>query len=172
MKILLIRHAQAKNKQKWAEQGGLEPQRPLSRRGRKKMQESASGLRTLVEHIDVLMSSTLERALQTANILKEEYRLNRVQVSSFLEPATHPATLTEHLKGYPPDEVIALVGHEPHLSCLLAHLTAGQHSLPFTHFSKGGAALVECDGLPSPGRCQLKWLVTSAILEQHKKPLC
>lgn len=167
MKILIVRHAPAKNRLKWAESGGIETQRPLTKKGVKKMQQAVKGLHKMVEHVDVILSSTLERSIHTATLLCEQFGLQGIQKSSFLEPGVHPQDLLEHLRAYSEDDTVVLVGHEPDLSELTCFLTAGEASKPFLYFRKGGAALLECEGLPFPGRCSLTWFVTREMLEAY-----
>ncbi len=167
MKILIVRHAPAKNRLKWAEAGGMEMQRPLTKRGVKKMQQAAKGLCKIVESVDVILSSTLERSIHTATILCEQFGLKRIQQSSFLEPGVHPQDLLEHLRAHSEEHTVMLVGHEPDLSEFACYLTTGEQSEPFLYFRKGGAALLECEGLPFPGRCSLTWFVTREMLEAY-----
>lgn len=165
MKILIVRHGSAKDREKWHESGGMETQRPLSKRGEKKMELAAAGLHKLVEHVDVIMNSTYERSIQTATIFQEQFGLEKTQKSSFLEPGVHPQELVDHIREYPDSHTMMLVGHEPGLSGLVAYLTAGRHAEPFLYFRKGTAALLECEGLPDAARCSMKWFVTRQMLE-------
>ena len=68
MNILVIRHAIAADRERHAEQhdGEDDGLRPLTARGRKRMREGARGLRRLVPKIDLLATSPLTRAAQTA----------------------------------------------------------------------------------------------------------
>ena len=63
---------------------------------------------------------------------------------------------------HPADAMVALVGHEPTLSVLLAHLLGARDGDPFA-FKKGGAALVDLpDGPSDPGR--LVWFLKPRVL--------
>jgi len=66
MQLLLIRHAIAEDRFEFARTGQSDYYRPLTERGRARMARGATGLRTLVPDIDVLATSPLTRAVQTA----------------------------------------------------------------------------------------------------------
>jgi phosphohistidine phosphatase len=68
----------------------------------------------------------------------------------------------EFLAGLPTDATVALVGHEPWLSALLARLLGSGEADRFT-FKKGGAALVDVPGPPAEGG-RLVWYVRPKIL--------
>jgi phosphohistidine phosphatase len=66
------------------------------------------------------------------------------------------------LGGWPKDATIAVVGHEPDLSALLAHLLGGAKCERLT-FRKGGAALLELPGTPGQGG-RLVWYLRPRVL--------
>lgn len=79
-RIYFIRHGEVYNPKKiWY---GRLPFFGLTRKGRKQIEQAAEHLKN--EHIDVIYSSPLLRARQSAEILKEELRLNRVHFSGKL----------------------------------------------------------------------------------------
>jgi phosphohistidine phosphatase SixA len=59
---------------------------------------------------------------------------------------------------------VAIVGHEPHLSVLLARLVGSSHAERVT-FRKGGAALVELPGRLDEGGA-LVWFLPPKILRR------
>src|SRR5262249_17271331 len=73
MNLLIIRHATAQDKGEWAKSGRSDDERPLTGEGRRKMAQTAKGLRNVVDQIDVLATSPLVRARQTAEIVAEEF---------------------------------------------------------------------------------------------------
>ena len=60
---------------------------------------------------------------------------------------------------------IAVVGHEPHISMLLALLVAGDANAMAATFKKGAAALLAADD-PRPGNFSLEWLIQPAALRR------
>jgi len=58
---------------------------------------------------------------------------------------------------------LALVGHEPHLSTLIGHLTSEGKRLDVT-LKKGGVCYLSVDDLHQEHRATLEWLLTPGIL--------
>ena len=93
---------------------------------------------------DVLLTSPWLRARQTAEIAAAAWgRCEAVETEtlaggSFEEQA-------EVLDRYPKDATVAVVGHEPHVSALLARIL-GCRDEERLAFKKGGAALVDVPG--------------------------
>ena len=87
MDLLVIRHAIAVDPADSTD----DDSRPLTAEGKKKMRQGAQGLRQSVPQIDVLATSPLTRAVETAEIVSEAYEdLARVVVPA-LAPG-HPAS--------------------------------------------------------------------------------
>src|SRR5688500_2542867 len=96
MRVVVIRHAIAEDQDEFAKTGRGDGERSLTKEGRRKMRAGAAGLRTIVEQIDVLAASPLERAKQTAEIVREAYgdSLKTTEVAA-LEP-TKPVNAVLH----------------------------------------------------------------------------
>ncbi|MGH7674557.1 MAG: SixA phosphatase family protein, partial [Gemmatimonadales bacterium] len=73
MQLLIVRHAIAQDRDEHATSGQDDSLRSLTREGRVKMRQAAKGLHRLVKTLDVLATSPLARAAQTAEILGAEY---------------------------------------------------------------------------------------------------
>src|SRR6187455_763171 len=75
MNVLVIRHAIAEDRKDFARRskGADDGLRPLTKDGRRKMRSAARGLACLVPTVDVLASSGLKRAQQTAAIVGVHY---------------------------------------------------------------------------------------------------
>ena len=159
MKVLLVRHAPAV---KSGTGGVRDHDRPLTRRGRRRFRLAARGLARIAGRPDVLLTSPLIRARQTADITARAFG----RVAPRIEPALGEDdvdVLVTTLKRFPADATVALVGHEPALSGLLAHLIGMHQGENRFAFKKGGAALVNLPEGPSvPG--QLLWFVKPRIL--------
>jgi phosphohistidine phosphatase len=161
MKILIIRHGiAAQQSSKSADET-----RKLTKIGRQKMKKAAHGLRTLVEQIDLIASSPLIRATQTAEIVGEVYHGTRIVQIAALSPGRPPAALLEWLNAHPPTATVALIGHEPHLSTFLCWLMTGLQE-SFVTLKKGGAALLEINGPATAGRAKLLWLMRAGQLRK------
>lgn len=162
MRLLLIRHAIAEEREDFARTGKDDRLRPLTDEGRKKMKQAARGLRTLVPDIDLLATSPLTRAAQTGAILDSVYGgLDEVEIEE-LSPETTPEAFLRWLRQQKGD-VVAAVGHEPSLSQILGWLLTGTDRRLFA-FRKGGACLLELGDEPAGGTATLLWALTPAQL--------
>jgi len=156
MKLLLIRHAHALD--------GLDDDaRPLSDRGVKSLARVVRGLGRLGLEVDHLVHSPKVRAVQTADAVAALLRAEgSTAVHDGLAEAPGNALLV-HLRGQ--DGTVAVVGHEPHLTSLLAWLVAGRPSEDgCVELKKGGVAVLE--GEPRPGGMRLMLLATPALLRR------
>lgn len=162
MQLLLIRHAIAEDRYAFARTGQSDDHRPLTERGRERMKRAAAGLRTLVPELDVLATSPLTRAVETAEIVARAYDDMPIErVDALGSGDVHE--LAEWLKDQSGADVIAAVGHEPHISDWAAwFLTGGRHG--FTVVKKGSAMLLDlADGI-RPGGARLTWFAAPAHL--------
>jgi phosphohistidine phosphatase len=159
MQLLIVRHAIAEDRVEHAATGRGDDERPLTAKGAERMRQAAAGLRRLVPRIDVLGSSPLERAQQTAAIVQDALDAPKPMIRDELLPERAPGALAEWLGFLPADAVVAIVGHEPHLSELVGWLTTGQ-ACSLVELKKGSACLLEISGRPQPGSAVLRWLLT------------
>ena len=166
MQILLIRHAIAEDREAFALTGREDDDRPLTERGRKRMSKAARGICRLSPALDLLVSSPLVRAVETAAILADVYALRDAHPSRLIFDGLAPGwglePVVEWVRSRPADSSIALVGHEPEMSLLLGRLLSGREQSWF-RFKKGGACLLE-SGPEGRGRFQLQWALTPAQL--------
>jgi phosphohistidine phosphatase len=136
MQLLFLRHGPAVAKTDWTAE---EDARPLSAEGRLLVRDIACSLPRLKTHPDVIITSPLARAHQTAeivgNCLDEK---DNIVVDKRLAPGFGLKQLEKVLRDYPEDTVLMLVGHDPDFSELVRTLTGGRISI-----RKGGLAQVE-----------------------------
>jgi phosphohistidine phosphatase len=166
MQIVIIRHGIAASSAS-AKSSQDDAARSLTKEGRQKMRKAAKGLRRLVPELDLIATSPLARAAETAEIISEAYDGARTIQISALSPRKPVATLLEWLNAHPPDATVALVGHEPHLSTFLCWLLTGLQE-SFVDLKKGGVALLEATAPVAPGRAKLHWLLKSSQLRDLK----
>jgi phosphohistidine phosphatase len=163
MQLLIIRHAIAEDKEAFARTGRPDTERPLTKRGQKVMARVAKGLRRQVKSIDVLAASPLVRAAQTAAIVAKEYGEIAVDTVPALDPESAPAAFAAWLRTQRDAEVVAVVGHEPHLGMLVTWLMSGLRDSHVT-LEKAGACLLEIEGQPGARSATLRWLLTPEVL--------
>jgi len=158
MQLLIIRHAAALPR---GTPGIADERRPLTAEGEARFRECAQGIATLVERPDALLTSPWLRARQTAAIAAAAWgRCEVVECSalaggSFEEQA---AVLDRHPKA----ATVAVVGHEPYLSALLARILGCPEEGRLA-FKKGGAALVELPGRLADGGSLVFFLPPKAL---------
>jgi phosphohistidine phosphatase len=157
VKLLIVRHGAAGDRETWQAEGHDDRLRPLTPDGKKEVRRAAAGLVTLVPDLPVLATSPLTRASQTADIVAKAYRCEIISLDA-LEPEQDPARTVAWLRTRQPDSTIGLVGHEPHLSTLVGYLLTGDRD-SFIDLKKGGACLLKMDTQVRPGGAALKWLL-------------
>jgi phosphohistidine phosphatase len=162
MQLVVIRHAIAMEREEFAPTGRHDSLRPLTDKGKAKMKSAAAGLRELVPSIDVLAASPFTRAQQTAEIVASAYEGLRLHTTSSLEPDSAFADFVAWLRTQR-GEMVAVVGHEPHLGTLVTWLMTGieESRVPL---KKGAAVLLEFPAVPSSGTGRLQWALTASQL--------
>ena len=158
MKLLLVRHAAAVPS---GTPGVPDDERPLTSEGAAKFRVAAKGLARIARRPDVLLTSPLPRARATADIAAQAFK----RIEPTVEPALAHGSVDQILTALgrrPSDATIALVGHEPTLSMILARLLGAADSERLA-FKKGGAALVDLPDGPSAGG-QLVWFLKPKVL--------
>lgn len=140
--------------------------RPLTPDGRRKTRAAARGLRRLKPEIDLIYTSPLPRALQTAEIVAAELRLATAALrqTPALAPGAPRSDLFRELNGDGGNGVgaargILVVGHEPDLSNLIAHLLTGDSRGLDLALKKSAIAALEVASLPPIERATLLWFL-------------
>jgi len=159
--LYLVRHAIA------AERGPEWPddtKRPLTEIGVSRFKEVVEGLVWLGVEIDEIFASPLVRARQTATLLATGLA-NKMTVKMLeaLAPGHPPRSVMSELSKAAKRHRIALVGHEPGLGELAAHLIGAPRPLPF---KKGGVAHITVQGLTARRAGELTWLLPPKVLRR------
>jgi phosphohistidine phosphatase len=160
--LLLVRHAIAEDRVAFARTGQPDDQRPLSSEGRKKMRLVSEALRDLLPSPDLLVSSPLVRARQTAQVLAAAVDLQIVECPA-LAPSGEPAQVFHFLAGRRGARTVIAVGHEPGLSQLAGFALTGRAQALFS-LKKGAACLLDVAPAWRGGAATLVWMLTPAQL--------
>lgn len=168
MKLLIIRHAAAEDKDEWARTGKSDDERPLTADGARDMAKAAKGLRAIISEVDHIATSPLVRARQTADIVASELGAKPIEVTDVLIPDTPLSDFTSWLAHRELDETVAVVGHEPHLGILATWLISSVEE-PRIEFKKGAACLIEFDETPASGLGILRWAIPPGQLRRLGK---
>ncbi|SRR6266540_3106955 len=162
MRIYLIRHSNA------VDPGtpGYEDdsQRPLTEKGRDKMNKIASALKTMNIKPDLIVSSPYVRARQTAEILVKvlKYKKNLAFSEALVPMGSAEEMIGEINEKYNVDELV-LVSHEPCISNLIGTLTAANPDISI-NIKNGGICCISSDDLRVERTASLEWLLTPKIL--------
>jgi phosphohistidine phosphatase len=135
--------------------------RPLTPKGKKKMRRIAEGMQALDLSFDLILSSPLVRARQTAEILAKVFKAEKnLKFTEHLAVGGDSKALIDEIdRKYGTLAGIVLVGHEPSLSQLISLLLSGDGGLSIM-MRKGGLCKLTVDSLRH-GRCAtLDWLLT------------
>ena len=163
MDLLVIRHAIAVDPADSTD----DDSRPLTPEGKKKMRQGAQGLRQSVPAIDVLATSPLVRAVETAEIVAEAYGDLATVVVPVLAPG-HPASaVAVWLEKQRAHNVVAVVGHEPGLSRMVSWFLSGTER-SIIDFKKGAACLLTFPGAVTASSASLLWALAPSQLRALK----
>jgi phosphohistidine phosphatase len=157
MRVYFLRHGLAGDREEWR---GDDFDRPLTDKGRERMAREANKMVELSLALDVIVTSPLVRARQTADIVAAGLdRRDRLVEDERLGLDFDPSRLAGILREHPRANAIMLVGHEPSMSETIGHLVGGAR----IDLKKGGLACVD---LPDPSSLDgvLTWLVPPKVL--------
>ena len=162
--LYLIRHGIAEERgEAWPD----DSKRPLTEDGTSRMRKAARGLSRLGVAFDIVFTSPLVRARQTAEIVAGGLapRPTLVNIES-LAPDAGYAALMADLEKQARKPRIALVGHEPDIGELAARLIGSRRAI---EFKKGAICRIDLDEIPPNGPGQLRWFLTPKTLLALKK---
>ncbi len=156
MRLYFLRHGLA-DRSEWY---GPDFERPLTHKGKARMVREAQTIADLDLSLDLIITSPLARAYQTAEIVADELgMLDQLVEDERLAPGFGPGDLPEVLQEYPDTTELMLVGHEPDFSETIGYLIGGGE----VACKKGSLARV--DLYPGPSlRGELVWLIPPKLL--------
>jgi phosphohistidine phosphatase len=153
MELYFLRHGEAE----WPDWNKPDDERPLTKRGKKEMREVAKFLDRLKVRPDLIVTSPLPRAAQTAEIAVD-YLKAKLRKDELLAPGFGVENLRTVLKRHKA-QVLMLVGHEPDFTQVVSELTGASLKL-----SKAGVALLDID--PESEEGKLLWLFPPKIAKK------
>lgn len=162
--LYVIRHGLAEERSEaWPDDN----KRPLTPDGVSRMRKATRGLANLGVTIDIVLTSPLVRARQTAEIVAGglEPRPSLINIDSLAPDGSYAAIIAD-LEKHGRRQRIALVGHEPSIGDLAARLIGSRHAL---EFKKGAICRIDLDEVPPVSPGDLRWMLTPKILRALKK---
>lgn len=166
MELIIIRHAIAEEREDFKQKGLEDHLRPLTLKGRKKMQKVCIQLRDVVKEIDLIVSSPLTRARQTAEIISQIYFETKVIEAPELVPHSPPQAFLKWLRTQAKTQRrIVVVGHEPHLSSFASFMLTGKPE-SFIDLRKSGIIGLELESFANAeeGAAQLLYAIPPKFL--------
>jgi len=163
MDIYLLRHASANH----YDPAKDDDKRPIDKTGEQQSHDVGRALAALDLDLDVLISSPLTRAMQTAEIVAEELgHKAKIVTDKALRPEASyeefEGLLTRHKK----NKAIMVVGHNPSMTEFLVRMLSGSDAPSFIDFKKGAVAKIE----KSEGQLAvLKWCLTPKVVHTIQK---
>jgi phosphohistidine phosphatase len=137
MKCYFLRHGNAVEPAEWR---GSDDDRPLTPEGIKRMHGEAKAIADFAADVDVIVTSPLLRARQTADIVADRLRLrNAVVEDARIAHGFNAESCGAILRERGAAGSIVLVGHEPTMSAVIGSLCDGAN----VELKKGGLAGIE-----------------------------
>jgi len=156
MLIYILRHAIAAPR-------GVKPfpndDRPLTEEGIEKMLKGSKGINRVIDNLDIILTSPLLRAAETAKIVaKTLHAESKLQTCSELAPGSSLKNLLIYLEKFRKLNSIMLVGHGPDISYFASSLLGTKSSI--IEFKKGSLCCIEVMTIPSRREGKLLWHLT------------
>jgi len=160
MKIYILRHGDAVE---YGDKRFTEDKRPLTPKGIQRTKQLAHVLKEMEVAFDVILTSPLVRAQETAAIVARGLKLEeKMKVTGELTPDGSMEKLVEQINVLRPESAL-LVGHQPYLGGFVSLLCVGGLGLPI-EFKKGALCRLEVERL-SCGQCAtLEWLLPPRVV--------
>ncbi len=162
--LYLIRHGVAEERSDaWPD----DSKRPLTADGIARLRKAARGLERLGVTLDLVLTSPLVRAKQTAEVVAAAFdpRPSIATVDSLAPGGTFQAVVAD-LEKHGRKTRVALVGHEPGIGQLAGRLIGTKQPI---EFKKGAVCRIDVDTLPPASAGALRFLLTPRVLRAIKK---
>ena len=164
MDIIILRHGEAGKRVPVASR---DVERTLTVQGREEVGAVAESIRSLKLDIDLIATSPLKRASETAEIVARKLKKEKLlQLWDELKPEGDTDALYRRLSKLKADSTVVLVGHEPYLSSMIGEVTAGKASSVRIVLKKAGLARMELtEFVPRPSGT-LRWLLPPRLIKR------
>jgi phosphohistidine phosphatase len=165
MNLYVLRHASAGTRRA---NPLIDVKRPLDKEGKQQCMLIATCLNALNVHFDVIASSPLKRALQTASLVGMEIGFeSKIMITDALSPSGTVASFHNLVSDLSKHENVLIVGHNPNLqqflSSLISCASVNGHAAPeraSIRLRKGALGRVDCTRRPAT----LNWLLDARML--------
>lgn len=158
--IYIVRHGIAED----YSAAGSDAERRLTNAGIEKTRRAALGLERIGVAPDLILTSPLCRADETARIIAEVLGGVALRQTRTLAPGGRFDEIVAEMTKAPKPAAVMVVGHQPDLGMLASLLATGDPESAFLPFRKAGAACFEIAGSPSSIHGTLQWFLTPSQL--------
>ncbi len=141
MKLIFLRHGLAEGHFSFEQDKDFE--RELTQEGIKRLHKTFKLFKKVQPSIDVIFSSPLARAIQTAEYFWSYYQDADLEMMADLDILDDPRHLVEYISFLPTDGCYTFIGHDPHLTKVVAALLALHPEHDFMTIKKGGICVLE-----------------------------
>jgi phosphohistidine phosphatase len=166
MDIIVLRHGEAG---KTIPSGSSDSKRPLTVAGEKEIVIISKALRKMGVRLDVILTSPLKRARQTADIVAIEFKAqNKLRQVRELAPEGNKNALYQSLSSLKEGTSLLLVGHDPYLSELVSEVVTNDSSVRLD-LKKGGIVRIRIIAAAPKLKGELRWLLTPRLAKLISK---
>ena len=168
MELFILRHGEAG--QRSASSAG-DRKRPLTSTGKLEISEIAKALRIIGLKFDLILTSPLKRAYDTATIVSKVFHIvNKVQVWNELAPEGQKTDLYRKISELKEEYIVLMVGHQPLLGEMANDMIHRGKSSPCNLvLKKGGIMRIRLLTKGNVPRGELLWLLSPGLLRNVKK---
>jgi phosphohistidine phosphatase len=166
MDLFVLRHGEAG---KTIPSGSSDFKRPLTVAGEKEIVIISKALRKMGVRLDVILTSPLKRARQTADIVAKEFKAqNKLRQVRELAPEGNKSILYQSLTSFKEGTSLLLVGHNPYLSELVSEVVTNDSSVRLD-LKKGGIVRIRIIAAAPKLKGELRWLLTPRLAKLISK---
>jgi len=144
--------------------------RSLTSLGKEEITDVARALKEIGGKIDVIFSSPLKRAYESAVIVSNILKIKgKVKVLEDLAPEGKRLIVYQQISKQKEETVILIVGHEPLLGEIINEIIHKDKGLSNLELKKGGIARLRMLSLKEVPFGELRWLMSPDLLRKANK---
>jgi phosphohistidine phosphatase len=161
--LFILRHGEAGQR---VSAGRGDFQRSLTAAGQKEVSDIAKSLKELGTKFDVVITSPLKRAHQTAAIVAKIFKMEKkMQDWDELSPEGNRLDLYNKLSQLKQQSSVLVVGHEPYLSGMISEMIFDGNNGGKIALKKSGLARIRIISSAPKLHGELRWLLTPKLLK-------
>jgi phosphohistidine phosphatase len=167
MELIILRHGDAGQRSSQAS----DRIRPLTSAGKVEILEIAKALKIIGLKFDLVVTSPLKRAYDTAMIVSDIFKIgNRVQQWDELAPEGKKTEIYRKISQLREEYSVLIVGHQPLLGEMVNDMIHNTKSVPCNLLlKKGGVVRIRLLRKSNVPRGELRWLLSPRILKNIYK---